>query len=392
MVRLSDIIKPDSLRQPEAAKDEKAARQNAGGETVDQEEFNKLNAGIQFKEIVKKEETVEQEAFDRLDSGIQLKDILQKKEMAAGHREAAKKVDNREKIKQYEQIYDNIYEFAKRFIATIKWGRKPDFSGCISIIEKIVDEPESLDILYRKSIYAKRLDTTLSHWGNVMGYALKIGIGLGYRREKLIELAMASLLHDIGMIRIPDAIINKTEKLTDEEFSLIRRHPLFGNELLLKLYPEYPWMAEVAVQEHEREDGKGYPKGLIGSEINDYAKIVSAVDVFEALTHKRPQRKRFLPNDAIKMIVQKERDAFSKNVIKAMLTKLSAFPLYSYVRLNSKAIGMVIKVDEASPLRPALQMLFDDKGKKIIGEKIVKLKDTPLLYITDSIDEDDLPK
>jgi HD-GYP domain-containing protein (c-di-GMP phosphodiesterase class II) len=388
MVRLSDIIKPDSMRQPEAKKEERSAQQNAGAETVDQEAFSELNAGIQFKEIIKKEETIDQESFDKLGAGVQLKDIMMEKKEEA----AVKKVDNKEKIKQYEQIYDNIYEFTKKFIATIKSGKKPDFSECITAIEQIVDTPESLDILYRKAIYAKGLDTTLSHWVNVMVYALKIGIGLGYKRERLIELAMSSLLHDIGMIRIPDSIINKTEKLTDEEFGLLRRHPVFGNELLSKLYPEYPWTAEVAIQEHEREDGKGYPKGLNGNEINDYAKIVSVVDVFEALTHKRPQRKRFLPNDAVKMIVQKEKDAFSKIVIKAMLTKLSAFPLYSYVRLNSKAIGMVIEVDEASPLRPALQMLFDDKGKKIIGEKIVKLKDTPLLYITDSIDEDDLPK
>jgi HD-GYP domain-containing protein (c-di-GMP phosphodiesterase class II) len=390
MVRLSEIIKEESLKKTEASVGEKPAQKanEVKEETVDQEAFEKLESGIQFKEIVKekKEEIVDQEVFEKVDTGIHFQGIVQEK------RETAKKPDNKEKIRQYEQLYDNVYEWTKRFVDSVKAGRKLSLSEAFKLFEQVIDNPESLDILYRKAIYAKGLDTFISHLVNVMVYSLKIGQGLGYKREKLVELAAASLLHDIGMIHVPDSIVNKTEKLSDEEFKTMRRHSIVGHEILSKLYPEYPWIAEVALQEHEREDGHGYPNGLKGDEINNYAKIVSIVDVFEALTHKRPQRKRYLPNDAVKIIVQQERDAFSKVIIKAMLTKLSAFPLYSYVRLNSKAIGMVVEIDEASPLRPAIQIMFDDKGRKVAGEKIVKLKDTPLLYITDAIYEEELPK
>lgn len=390
MVRLSEIIKEDSLKKQERTGGEKPVQKNNSSkeEVVDQDAFEKLDTGIQFKEIVKekREELVEQEVFEKVDTGIHFQQIVTEK------KEAAKKPDNKEKIKQYEQFYDSIYEWTKRFVDSVKAGKKLGLSEVFKLIEQVVDNTESLDILYRKAIYAKELDTYISHLVNVMVYSLKIGQGLGYKREKLIELAIASLLHDIGMIRVPDSIVNKTEKLTGEEFNTMKKHSVVGHEILSKLYPEYPWIAEVALQEHEREDGHGYPNGLRGDEINVYAKIVSVVDVFEALTHKRPQRKRFLPNEAVKIIVQQEKDAFSKGIIKAMLTKLSAFPLYSYVRLNSKAIGMVIEIDEVSPLRPTLQILFDDKGRKIAGEKIVKLKDTPLLYITDAIYEEELPK
>jgi HD-GYP domain-containing protein (c-di-GMP phosphodiesterase class II) len=390
MVRLSDIIKQDTLKKSvsEQEKRPEILKEDKKEETVDHDSFNKIEAGVQFKDMAmgKKEETIDQNTFEQLEAGVQFKDIITEK------KEIIKKAEDKERLKQYEQIYNNIYEFFKGVITAIKAGRKPELSQGFKLLEQIVDNTESLDILYKKAIYAKGLDTTVLHGVNVMVYALKIGQGLGFNRKQLIDLGIASLLHDIGMIRIPDSIVNKTEKLTDEELNLLKRHPIFGHEILSKLYPEYPWIAEVALQEQERVDGQGYPQGLKGDEINIYAKIVAVVDVYEALTHQRPQRKRYLPNEAVKMIVQKERDSFDKKVIKAMLTKLSAFPLYSYIRLNSKAIGMVIELDELSPLRPTLQIIFDDKGRKIAGEKIIKLKDTPLLYITDSIDEENLPK
>lgn len=379
MVRLSEIIK-ESLEKSGVAAEKKSV-QNANdtkGETIDQEAFEKVKIG----------EEDEQKALDNLDKGIWFKDIIaEKKEALKMHQK-----EDKEKIKQYEQIYDKIDEFLKAFILSAKASKKTDLSEGFKLIKLIVDNPKAVDVLYKRAIYSKEMDMLVSHLVNVMIYSLKVGAGLGFNKEQLIELALASLFHDIGIIHIPEDIINKTDKLTDDEFNLIKKHPYFGNEILSKLYPEYPWIAEVSLQEHEREGGQGYPKGLKGNEINVYAKIIGIVDIFEALTHPRPHRKRFLPNEAVKMIVQKEKDSFPSVIIKAILIKLSAFPLYSYVRLNSKAIGIVIEVDESSPLRPSIQILFDNRGAKIIGEKILKLKDTPLLYITDSIDEDDLPK
>ncbi|OGV97925.1 MAG: hypothetical protein A2W53_05440 [Nitrospinae bacterium RIFCSPHIGHO2_02_39_11] len=357
-------------------------------ETVEQEEFNKSESGVQFADIMKtqKGESIEQEISNNLDTGISFKEIIK------DEKKTIKRADDNEKIKQYEQIYDSLYEFTKGFVAYLKMGKKPQLSEAFRLIEYIVDNSESLDILYRKAIYTKTADAHISNIVNVIIYALEIGEGLKFKRQQLIELGVASLLHDIGMFRIPDNILNKTDKLTNEEFSLIKSHPSLGHEILLKLYPEYPWMAEVALQEHEKENGQGYPNGLKGNAINIYAKIVGIADIFESLTHHRPQRKRFLPNDAVKIIISKERETFPREVIKAMLTKLSVFPLYSYVRLNSKAVGMVIEVDEPSPLRPTIKILYDDKGRKVMGEKIIILKDTPLLYIIDSVDEEDLPK
>jgi HD-GYP domain-containing protein (c-di-GMP phosphodiesterase class II) len=174
---------------------------------------------------------------------------------------------------------------------------------------------------------------------------------------------------------------------------LIKKHPQFGYEIVLNsLGEKYKWLAEVVSQEQEREGGQGYPRGLLGNEIHEYAKVIGIVDVYEALSHPRPQRKRFLPYEATKVIVNSSKNMFPQKLIRALLTKLSCFPTGSYVVLNSKAIGRVVETNEAYPLRPVIEMLYDSMGKKLTEKKVVKLQDTPLLYITDSMFEEDLPK
>ena len=231
------------------------------------------------------------------------------------------------------------------------------------------------------------------HGINVAIFAIKIGEGLGYKRDQLVELGIAALIHDIGMCKIPDEVVNKEGVLTNEEYALIKKHPQFGYDIIFNaLGEEYKWLADVVSQEQEREEGQGYPRGLLGNEIHEYAKVIGIVDVYEALSHPRPQRKRFLPYEATKVIVNSSKNMFPQKLIKALLTKLSCFPTGSYVVLNSKAIGRVVETNEAYPLRPVIEMLYDSMGKKLTEKKIVKLQDTPLLYITDSMFEEDLPR
>lgn len=148
---------------------------------------------------------------------------------------------------------------------------------------------------------------------------------------------------------------------------------------------------EVAYQEQEREGGQGYPRGLKGDEIHDYAKIIGIVDVYEALTHHRPQRKGYMPHEAVKLILGTQKDLFSNDVKRLLLTKLSCFPLGSYVKLNSKAICRVIETNEDSPLRPTVEILFDSRGRKLPKKKVTSLIEAPLLYITGTVYESDLP-
>ncbi|HHT9135927.1 MAG TPA: HD-GYP domain-containing protein [Candidatus Wunengus sp. YC60] len=290
-------------------------------------------------------------------------------------------------------FYEELYEFLDDVFASAGTDKKFGIDRGVELVARIIDTPHAMENLYRKAVYRKdfKYDSRV-HGINVAIFAIKIGNGLGYKKDQLIELGIAALIHDIGMCKIPDEVVNKEGSLTDEEYALIKKHPQFGYDIVFNsLGEKYKWLAEVVSQEQEREGGQGYPRGLKGNEIHEYAKVIGMVDVYEALSHSRPQRKQFLPYEATREIVNSSKNLFPQKLIKALLTKLSCFPIGSYVVLNSKAIGKVVEIDEASPLRPVIEMLYDGMGKKLTEKKIVKLCDTPLLYIVDSIFEEDLP-
>lgn len=305
---------------------------------------------------------------------------------------AAHEAEAREKA--VIDIHDELYEFRRGVLRAAKTNQKFSIDKGIELITKVIDTPDAIDDLYRKAIYRKEIkyDFTI-HGINVAVFAIKIGQGLGYEKARLVELGVAALVHDVGMTKIPDEIVNKHGVLSDEEYAQIKKHPQFGYDIIFNsLGEKYKWLAVVVLQEQEREGGQGYPKKLTGNQIHEYAKIIGMVDVYEALSHPRPQRKRFLPYEATKVIVGTSKGMFNPKLIKVLITKLSCFPIGSYVVLNSKAIGKVQETNESSPLRPAIEILYDGMGKKLLEKKIINLRDTPLLYIVDSIFEEDLPK
>ena len=131
---------------------------------------------------------------------------------------------------------------------------------------------------------------TAGHSTRVAHNSRAVGIGLKLDKEELRAVYWAGLLHDLGKIAIPEGILQKPAPLSDEEFRTMRRHSDIGADLLLSVSPELRAIAEGIRAHHERWDGTGYPRGLAGEHIPLVGRIVSVVDVFEALTCKRPYR------------------------------------------------------------------------------------------------------
>ncbi len=256
---------------------------------------------------------------------------------------------------------------------------------------RMVNNLLTSDRLYLKAVYHRHSSTDLvSHAVNVAIFAIKIGTGLQYNENQLIRLGTVGLLHDIGMAKLPAALINKESVLTKEEYQEMQRHPEYSYEMLSTLGPRYEWIASVVRQEHERINGNGYPRRLAAADIHEYAQIVGLVDYYEALTHTRPQRRRFLPYDAVKIIVEQEKGVFAPKLLKTLLRKISVFPLEGFVKLNTSEVGKVIETSEERPLRPTVEILYDGDGEKLKASRVIRLKDTPLIYITASVYEEDI--
>jgi HD-GYP domain-containing protein (c-di-GMP phosphodiesterase class II) len=220
--------------------------------------------------------------------------------------------------------------------------------------------------------------------------SLMVGRGMGYDKRKLLEVGLAAFLENVGMYRIPAGILQKPTKLETEEIDRIREHPETSAKILSRLGDRYRWLAEVALQVHERADGSGYPRGLKGSEISEVASIIGLADAYVAMIRKRAYRERILQPDAIRFILKEAKVQFSTKTLKAFLNSISLFPFNTYVKLNNKAIGRVISTDRNHPLRPTVETLYDGLGNKPERKEIVRLSDNPLLYIVETVDEREL--
>lgn len=147
-----------------------------------------------------------------------------------------------------------------------------------------------------EAVEAKDLYTK-GHSQRVAEYSTAIAKRLGYKEAKLKEVYFIALMHDIGKIGVPDAVINKTDKLTPEEFEEIKKHPVTGYDIL-KQITELPGISEGARWHHERWDGKGYPDGLAGQDIPEIARIIAVADAYDAMSSSRSYR-RALPQETV---------------------------------------------------------------------------------------------
>lgn len=161
-------------------------------------------------------------------------------------------------------------------------------------------------------------DSTYAHSLNVAIISRIIGKWLHFSNEELDTLTLAGLLHDIGKTKIPDEVLNKDGKLTDEEFQMIRNHPKYGYDIL-KSQPLNSHIKKAALIHHERCDGSGYPMGLTMEEIDDYALIIAIADVYDAMTAARSYRAPLCP---FEVIAEFEKDGLQKYKPKYILTFL----------------------------------------------------------------------
>ena len=239
--------------------------------------------------------------------------------------------------------------------------------------------------LFLHALYEEGKDWDLpTHSVNVAIISFKIGQGLRYDDETLKELLLNAFLHDLGMLFVPKALLHKPERLTPLEYEEIKKHSTKTYDILKSQGERFEDLAQVARQEHEREDGSGYPLGLKGDEIDEFAKVIGLADIYAAMIHPRPHRKRILPFDAVKQIIAVNKEGFDQAILKAMINELSAFPHGIYVKFNTNEIGRVVATDRLSPLRPTVEVLYGTDGRPIKEPREVDLRRHHLINIKEA--------
>ncbi|HHW42288.1 MAG TPA: HD-GYP domain-containing protein [Desulfotomaculum sp.] len=235
-------------------------------------------------------------------------------------------------------------------------------------VNDIIDELLKNQKLMVNLVDIRLLDEyTFGHSVNVCVLAVLTGISLGYSRTGLFQLGMSALLHDIGKTRIPLHILNKPGPLTAEEFEIIKRHCQYGLDILKGDPDASPLCRIVAMQHHERYNGQGYPRGLKGVEIHQFAAITGLVDMYDALTADRVYRRAYPPHEAFEMLAGSGNFLFDFEVVQAFLANVAAYPTGSLVRLSSGEIGVVVETVRGYSLYPRVRLLFS-AGREPLSE------------------------
>ncbi|MBI4639865.1 MAG: HD domain-containing protein [Candidatus Tectomicrobia bacterium] len=215
----------------------------------------------------------------------------------------------------------------------------------------------------------------ISHSLNVCLISMNIGMGLGYSESDLYKLGVASLFHDLGMFQLPRMLLESSREFTNHERKHLWRHPALGAkkaETLSSLSSDE--VSQAIYQEHEREDGSGYPEREEGEAIHEFAKIIAISDTFEALCHTRPYRETLLPHDAMVSVIKMAGKTLDRKIMKVFINRMALFPVGSFVFLSTGETAQVIEAHLDSPLRPLIRVVFNKKGEPLRFRKVIDLK------------------
>ena len=268
-------------------------------------------------------------------------------------------------------------------------------------IEKIRESSEKVVNLLYNADPSKLIEEIVSdyemeeyfkyHTINVLILSTLIGVSLGHSKKELINLGIASLLHDIGMNSVSKEIIFKRGKLTKEEMEEIKKHPIYAKEKLEKISGLAEDIIKAIYSEHERANGQGYPEGLTDEKIHEWAKIIGISDTFEAMTHSRPYREKGkTPFQAISEIIERDGTQFSKHILKNFIREITLYPVGCWVKLNNGEIGKVIRVNPDFPNKPEVEIYFNKDGKRRYTTKKVDLSQNSLYFITEVLENSEL--
>jgi HD-GYP domain-containing protein (c-di-GMP phosphodiesterase class II) len=339
---------------------------------------------VEFRNIKLKSQTSGNHGFKKK-SKLSFKKLAAEKANTSSNAHTSAPDENR------KALYEQALRYLDGVMRAVRAHSKFRLEDGLQIVREIAASNDQQDPVFIMSLHLNNRQKFILHHGvNVAIYAINIAKYLGFEMAKQVEIGLAGLLHDVGTAAMPEKIIFKQGTLKEEEFSIIKKRPNFSYKILQTLGHDYAHLTECAVQVHERADGSGYPRGIKSNEISESAKIIGLLDVYEALTHFRPYRGKLAPFASIKEIIDTSKDRFEHKYLKALLNMFTVFPLHSYVRLNSDAIGRVIETYSDYPMRPKLRIIYDSQKQRVLTDRIVSLPEDPLLHIVDSVNDEEI--
>ena len=300
----------------------------------------------------------ERERFAELDERYQ--------QAARSRREQARLAVSLDEERQRLQFFRRDAMAAMhRLDQAVRAGQPVDIAGTEPMIERMLrsvrQHPDALiPLLQIKDHYQHQ------HSLSVAAMVLALGSTLGLDDDVLRQAAQGALLKDVGVLRIPEDILQKPDSLTDYERRVVRRH-VFDSQMILEDSPGMTeTMLDVVVHHHERLDGSGYPHALTGDQVPMHAQLAAIVDVYDALTSDRPYHGRVEPYDALRHLYALSGSHFRADLLRAFVRTLGVYPVGTLVRLDNGYLAVVTEVHRDKLLQPRVLVMFDTRSDRYL--------------------------
>ncbi|WP_338854223.1 HD-GYP domain-containing protein (plasmid) [Alteromonas macleodii] len=279
----------------------------------------------------------------------------------------------KQELKSAKAMYEKAREVQRKAQAKIKAEGMFDTKEFELIAEEFFDSiTRNQDALLCMTKLQDKDSYLLEHSINV-GILLAIfAKQLGLNKKIGLRLTLAGLLHDIGKIKVPDDILFKNGKLTDEEFDEIKKHPQYGAEILTKLGVD-SLAIQVALQHHERLAGNGYPFGLIAHLINKYVRMSCIVDVFDAMTAERVYKPAMTAFQVFKIMKKNGSEQYDMTLLNQFIRAIGLFSIGSVVQMESEKLAVVTATNHDEPLKPMVTLFYNAKHKRHIEIETINL-------------------
>lgn len=271
-------------------------------------------------------------------------------------------VSLRDELDKSRKVHSEANKIVHNIMQDVRIGKQIELEQVDPVVEQMTGSIfRNKDALLSLCRIKNKDDYTFLHSVSIGALLISFARALNLDRNIIQLLGVGGMLHDIGKMKVPDEVLNKPGKLTEEEFLVMKSHVVHSRDILLETPGIAQASLDVAAQHHERFDGSGYPLGLKGSEMSVYGQMASIVDVYDAITSDRCYHKGMEPTDALRKMFEWSKFHFNPELVHAFVRTIGIYPVGTLVMLESGKIGIVIEQHEKNLAQPLVRIVFNAK-------------------------------
>lgn len=279
-----------------------------------------------------------------------------------------------EELHKAHKLHDQAKGLVTNVLQDVKIGRAIDIESFDQLADGMLDSVlrnhnalACLGRIREKDNYLLEHSINLAVLMGIFAKSLKID------RDTMHQAVVGAMLHDIGKVMVPDTVLHKPGKLTDDEFAIMRQHVVFSRELLKQTPGVGELTIKVAAQHHERIDGSGYPDGLHDCDICREGKMCAIADVYDAITADRVYHKGLPPTLALKKLLEWSGTHLDEKLVHRFIRSMGIYPIGTLVKLNSQKLAVVVEPSESDQRRPIVKVIYHAGSRRYLPVEIIDL-------------------